>query len=160
MRPLLSADYRIHWRTPHYNQIPVMDKSRLSLPVGELAVSNGISSHNSSSSSSSAGDSLVNGQVVSCANGYPGCHDERCAANGATSQTPCTPGEPLTHYHHRNEDHYNAAFACMNRMRIHSQVSTVHSMNPNTRQFPTKAFIYSRMNDIPNLVNALRRRFY
>ena len=45
------------------------------------------------------------------------------STNGAGGPaTPCTPGDPLTHYHHRNGDHYTAAFACMNRMRIHSQV--------------------------------------
>ena len=32
-------------------------------------------------------------------------------------------GDPLTHYHHKNNDHYVGAFAMMNRMRIHAQVS-------------------------------------
>ena len=57
-------------------------------------------------------------------NGHPVNHSNANGTNGhAGPATPCTPGDPLTHYHHRNEDHYTAAFACMNRMRIHSQVS-------------------------------------
>ena len=55
-----------------------------------------------------------------------GCQSDRCgglgSGGGGGVVTPCTPGDPLTHYHHRNNDHYNAAFAGMNRMRIHSQV--------------------------------------
>ena len=58
-----------------------------------------------------------------------GCQSDRCGGLGSGGGgggggvvTPCTPGDPLTHYHHRNNDHYNAAFAGMNRMRIHSQV--------------------------------------
>ena len=51
-----------------------------------------------------------------------GCQSDRCGVQVNGVATPCTPGDPLTHYHHRNTDHYNAAFACMNRMRIHSQV--------------------------------------
>ena len=55
--------------------------------------------------------------------GHPGAATSTNGNGHAGPTTPCTPGDPLTHYHHRNEDHYTAAFACMNRMRIHSQVS-------------------------------------
>ena len=60
----------------------------------------------------------------SLSNGHSGNHSNKSSnENGhGGPATPCTPGDPLTHYHHRNEDHYTASFACMNRMRIHSQV--------------------------------------
>ena len=67
-------------------------------------------------------------------NGHPVNHSNANGTNGhAGPATPCTPGDPLTHYHHRNEDHYTAAFACMNRMRIHSQVSIHFNHFQNTR---------------------------
>ena len=61
----------------------------------------------------------------SLTNGHSGSHSSTSNkenGHGNGPATPCTPGDPLTHYHHRNEDHYTASFACMNRMRIHSQV--------------------------------------
>ena len=64
----------------------------------------------SSATSVSSNSSLVNG----------------ASATGSVT-TPCTPGDPLTHYHHKNNDHYVGAFAMMNRMRIHGQVSQVSS---------------------------------
>ena len=49
--------------------------------------------------------------------------------------TPCTPGDPLTHYHHKNNDHYVGAFGMMNRMRINSQVSYCLETNIHTLLF-------------------------
>ena len=126
-----------------------MDKSRLSLPVGELASASsttggtGTGSNGSSGLANSGSNSGGGGGVLGTVGGSgsasssgadtssftslycgttTGCQSDRCGvvANGVV--TPCTPGDPMTHYHHRNTDHYNAAFACMNRMRIHAQV--------------------------------------
>ena len=67
--------------------------------------SSSISSSTTSTTSSSS-DASMNGS----------------SASGSVT-TPCTPGDPLTHYHHKNNDHYVGAFAIMNRMRINSQVN-------------------------------------
>ena len=116
-----------------------MDKSRLSLPVGELAGST--TGTNNSMTNSSSGSGGGGGAGVGAGSGSAsssgadtssftslycgtttGCQSDKCGVTANGAVTPCTPGDPLTHYHHRNTDHYNAAFACMNRMRIHSQV--------------------------------------
>ena len=69
-------------------------------------------------------DKNCNSYATTLTNGHSGSHSSS-SNNDVKPATPCTPGDPLTHYHHRNDDHYTAAFACMNRMRIHSQVSHV-----------------------------------
>ena len=72
--------------------------------------------------------------ISSLTNGHSGIHSSTSNnENGhGGPATPCTPGDPLTHYHHRNEDHYTAAFACMNRMRIHSQVRYFDTFSNNS----------------------------
>merc|ERR1712156_956398 len=80
--------------------------------AGNAYGSNGESTSSSGSVSSatsvSSNSSLVNG----------------ASATGSVT-TPCTPGDPLTHYHHKNNDHYVGAFAMMNRMRIHAQLCDI-----------------------------------
>ena len=93
-----------------------MDKSRLSLPLAEWAALNG--HYNSTSSGLFGGGSSSNGSNSN------GSHsdDPPSVPEGEVAATPCTPGDPMTHYHHKNEEHFCAAFARINRMRIHSQV--------------------------------------
>ena len=72
-----------------------------------------------------ASEKHCNSYSTTLTNGHSGNHSNTSSKENGHGgpATPCTPGDPLTHYHHRNEDHYTASFACMNRMRIHSQVS-------------------------------------
>ena len=102
-----------------------MDKSRLSLPLAEWAALNG---HYHLQNVSSNG--LFGGSSSSNGSNSNGSHsdDPPSVPEGEVAATPCTPGDPMTHYHHKNDDHFCAAFARMNRMRINSQVRPQSSL--------------------------------
>lgn len=110
-----------------------MDKSRLSLPVGELLCYSqqqrmlGHQSHNGNHNGvngggNSEGSSLSSSTSVSSNSSVAASANEN---NAGSVTTPCTPGDPLTHYHHKNNDHYFGAFGMMNRMRINSQLCDI-----------------------------------
>jgi hypothetical protein len=93
-----------------------MDKSRLSLPLAEWAALN--NHYHLQSQSNGASNSIFGSSITGSTT-----EELTIAPGGEIVATPCTPGEPMTHYHHKNDDHYCAAFSRMNRMRINAQVS-------------------------------------
>jgi len=105
-----------------------MDKSRLSLPVGDLLYSSlqhRMNHHQNSINGNNAINEVGSSSVSSTSSSAPSSASSMNGIQNGSVTTPCTPGDPLTHYHHKNNDHYVGAFAVMNKMRIHSQLCDI-----------------------------------
>lgn len=111
-------------------------------PTATAASTSSGSSSSLGGSSSGSGRGHAGGPYESSSS-FLSDHQKGAFVRNNGDCSPCTPGEPLTHFHHRNESHFSAAFVCMNRMRINSQVSGNFRKKSHRRTWPlpSSAFI-------------------